>query len=73
MSRDLFQPPDEICQVRCLHCDRVYFSNMIEFDGEVWRCATPGCDGAGFGWDIMREESEPPRAQPKQGDHLKAH
>ncbi len=58
---DPFGPPEQPTQVHCLHCDRDYMSDLIQWcedvvDGQVsgfWRCPTPGCDGAGFGFDIF--------------------
>jgi len=58
---DPFGPPVIPTEVQCLHCGREYQSYLIQWveeivDGEArgfWRCPTPGCDGAGFGFDIF--------------------
>jgi hypothetical protein len=57
---DCFHPPSVPTQVFCLHCQEMYDSYLIEWREEktprgrqgFWRCPTPGCDGAGFGFDI---------------------
>ena len=51
-SRDPFGPPDENIRVICLHCGKEYDSKDMFHDGEFWRCGTPDCDGAGFGFDV---------------------
>lgn len=55
-----FGPPKENTEVGCLHCRRVYDSYLIELrDGAgpggepAWCCPTPGCNGLGFGFDIL--------------------
>ena len=58
---DPFRPPPIPTEVFCLHCGREYDSSLIEWveeDGEdgphgFWCCPTPGCDGKGFGFDIL--------------------
>jgi len=59
---DPFKPPAISIEVGCLHCQEVYDSYLIEWrvktgsDGKqhgFWCCPTPGCDGAGFGFDIL--------------------
>jgi hypothetical protein len=59
---DPFRPPEVPIEVSCLHCGREYDSYLIEWrvetgaDGEphgFWCCPTPGCDGRGFGFDIL--------------------
>jgi hypothetical protein len=59
---DCFKPPAIPTEVHCLHCDREYESYLIEWriertiGGErigFWCCPTPGCDGKGFGFDLM--------------------
>jgi hypothetical protein len=61
-NSDPFRPPEIPTEVGCLHCQQVYESYLIEWrertcaDGKVrgfWCCPTPGCDGAGFGFDIL--------------------
>lgn len=62
---DCFHPPSIPTEVFCLHCQRTYDSYLIEWrerDAEAtgaeakllgfWCCPTPGCSGAGFGFDI---------------------
>jgi hypothetical protein len=51
---DPFGPPAEPQLVRCLHCENQYLSTAIRWDGELglWSCPTPGCSGAGVGFDI---------------------
>ena len=58
---DPFRPPTVPTEVHCLHCGGEYQSYMIEWvesseDGDVdgfWCCPTEGCDGKGFGFDIL--------------------
>jgi len=59
---DPFKPPETPVEVSCLHCGREYDSYLIEWrvetspDGKqhgFWCCPTPGCDGRGFGFDIL--------------------
>jgi hypothetical protein len=59
---DPFGPPAIPTLVGCLHCGEEYESYLIEWrvrrslDGEMrgfWCCPTPGCDGIGFGFDIL--------------------
>ena len=54
---DCFKPPDEPCQVRCLHCGQEYCSSRIVWRqaGErgFWCCPIEDCDGAGFMFDIF--------------------
>lgn len=57
---DPFAPPREPCEVECLHCQQTYESWQIEWrdmpgtpiEG-AWCCPTAGCDGVGFGFDIL--------------------
>jgi len=59
---DPFRPPAVPVEVQCLHCGEEYESYRIEWrestgpDGRpqgFWCCPTPGCDGKGFGFDIL--------------------
>lgn len=58
---DHFRPPSIPTLVWCMHCHEEYDSWKMHYeivtgkDGEphgFWRCGTPGCNGAGFGFDI---------------------
>jgi antitoxin HicB len=60
--RDPMRPPKESTLVHCIHCDEEYDSWRMVYrvsvghDGKVhgfWCCAMPGCDGAGFQFDIF--------------------
>ena len=73
-NSDPFRPPEIPTEVGCLHCQQVYESYLIEWreqvgpDGEMrgfWCCPTPGCDGAGFGFDILPTD---PEYQDERGD-----
>jgi hypothetical protein len=64
---DPFHPPDIPTEVECLHCGESYESYLIEWrvqpdaDGKqhgFWCCPTPGCDGMGFGFDILPTDPE---------------
>lgn len=58
---DPFGPPAIPTMVGCLHCGQEYDSYRIEWrilDTEngphgFWCCPIPGCDGRGFGFDIL--------------------
>lgn len=59
---DPFHPPAIATLVGCLHCPQTYESYLIEWRAEanaaglpqgLWSCPTPGCDGVGFGFDIL--------------------
>lgn len=61
-STDPFRPPDIPVLVGCLHCGQEYDSYRIEWrvlrdaDGRphgFWCCPVSGCDGCGFGFDIL--------------------
>ncbi len=61
-SADPFRPPAISTMVGCLHCGEEYDSYRIEWrvrrdwNGQphgFWCCPIPGCDGMGFGFDIM--------------------
>lgn len=60
-----FSPPDEPIAVKCLHCGESYRSDQIVWevrsqflDVPLWWCATDGCDGAGFKFDIFPVDHE---------------
>jgi hypothetical protein len=66
---DPFAPPDEPCEVTCLHCNRVYDSSLIRWvpyetssgrRGGFWVCPVPGCGGAGFTFDIFPTNPDHP-------------
>jgi hypothetical protein len=59
---DPFGPPAVPTMVGCIHCGQEYDSYRIEWriepdaDGRPhgwWCCPIPGCDGKGFGFDIL--------------------
>jgi hypothetical protein len=59
---DPFAPPEISTEVCCIHCGETYDSWQIEWrvetcsDGKehgFWCCPIPGCDGKGFGFDIL--------------------
>jgi hypothetical protein len=59
---DPFGPPAIPTLVGCLHCGQEYDSYRIEWrivqthEGKphgFWCCPIPGCDGMGFGFDIL--------------------
>ncbi len=59
---DPFRPPAIPTEVGCLHCGQEYESYLIEWRVETdangkeagfWCCPTSGCDGKGFGFDIL--------------------
>jgi len=61
-SSDQFHPPENSVEVSCLHCGQTYQSSEIVWamrtcrDGLIhgfWVCPIEGCDGAGFGFDIL--------------------
>ena len=64
---DPFHPPVIPTLVACLHCGQEYDSYKMEWrierDGEgrphgFWCCPVPGCDGKGFGFDILPTDPE---------------
>jgi hypothetical protein len=59
---DPFRPPAIPTLVACIHCGQEYDSYQIEWrvepdaDGRphgFWCCPVAGCDGRGFGFDIL--------------------
>lgn len=60
-SEDPFRPPTASVEVMCLHCGSEYESDQLQWR-EVdfghhrhgcWCCPMPGCQGSGFGFDIL--------------------
>ncbi|MCI0366265.1 MAG: hypothetical protein L0Y44_10175 [Phycisphaerales bacterium] len=60
--KDCMKPPRQSTLVACLHCGEEYDSWRMAYrvraysDGAVrgfWECGIPGCDGAGFMFDIF--------------------
>lgn len=61
-SSDPFAPPAVSTEVCCIHCGEVYDSWQIEWrvmknshgvEQGFWCCPIAGCDGIGFGFDIL--------------------
>lgn len=59
---DPFAPPEISTEVCCIHCGETYDSWQIEWRVEAdqegkergfWCCPVAGCDGVGFGFDIL--------------------
>ncbi len=54
---DPFRPPSKPCDVFCLHCGKEFSSDKIRWERRgkegFWCCPTPGCDGAGYKFDIF--------------------
>ena len=66
-QRDPFKPPAIPTEVFCMHCHQEYDSYLMHWEQEVdadgrkhgfWCCPTPGCDGRGFGFDILPTDQE---------------
>jgi hypothetical protein len=64
---DCFKPPAVPIEVHCIHCGSEYESYRIEWRIEVdangskhgfWCCPIEGCDGKGFGFDILPTDPE---------------
>lgn len=59
-----FAPPEIPIEVHCIHCGETYDSWQMEVRNEgpgdepAWCCATPGCDGLGFLFDIWPVDPE---------------
>jgi len=53
----VFPPPDVPLECFCLHCGRVYMSNLmlpVEIDGEIhYACPAEGCTAMGWEFDIF--------------------
>lgn len=68
-QHDQMAPPAEPCECYCLHCGRVFGSELIWFQKVVgdksgfegfWMCPTPNCGGAGFTFDIFPTDPDHP-------------
>jgi hypothetical protein len=66
-DNDPFRPPTVPTVVQCIHCGQQFDSHLIQWregldgSGELqgfWCCPTPGCDGMGFGFDILPTDPE---------------
>jgi hypothetical protein len=66
-DNDPMRPPEFSILVGCLHCGQEYESYRIEWrvkrdaNGKnvgLWSCPIPGCDGIGFGFDILPLDPE---------------
>lgn len=51
---DPFGPPSPPVFVECLHCKKKYMSDQMRSRDGLWCCPVPGCDGAGYGFDIHK-------------------
>jgi|GEM_PF-3243139 len=61
-ASDPFAPPEVSTEVCCIHCGEMYDSWQIEWrvlknehgqEQGFWCCPIAGCDGMGFGFDIL--------------------
>jgi hypothetical protein len=56
-DKRVFPPPDKPVECSCLHCGRVYMSDLmieVEIDGEYhYACPVKGCDAMGWNFDIF--------------------
>jgi hypothetical protein len=61
---DVFGPPAEPTECFCLHCRRVFMSDLmipIEVDDERhWMCPVPGCGAMGYTFDIFPMDNRHP-------------
>jgi hypothetical protein len=59
-DKRVFPPPDVPVKCSCLHCGRIYTSDMlieVEIDGEYhYACPVKGCDAMGWNFDIFSTE-----------------
>ena len=46
-------PPDKNVEVRCLHCDHVFFSDEMVYYQGFWCCPKISCGGSGFLFDVF--------------------
>jgi len=49
---DCMGPPKKNVQVRCLHCDHVFYSDSMVYYQGAWSCPKISCGGVGFLFDI---------------------
>jgi|GEM_PF-5773174 len=56
---DPFKPPIPPRLVWCLHCEQTYMSSLMKWVDGLWRCGMPGCDGAGYCFDIFDADNNP--------------
>jgi hypothetical protein len=75
-SADPFRPPAIPTLVACLHCGQSYESYLIEWRVQTshdskphgfWCCPVAGCDGKGFGFDILPVD---PHYRDENGDPI---
>lgn len=68
-QNDQMAPPTEPCECYCLHCGRIFSSDLMWFQKVVgdesgfegfWMCPTPNCGGAGFTFDIFPTDPDHP-------------
>lgn len=68
-ANDYFAPPAEPCECHCLHCGRIFMSDLMWFQRVInsrdgfegfWMCPTPNCDGKGFTFDIFPTDPNHP-------------
>lgn len=52
-----FRPPVVPRAVACLHCGRVYSSDLMRWNERSgqWECMHPTCEGMGYGVDIHED------------------
>lgn len=62
--RDIFGPPEEPTECFCMHCGRIFMSDLmvpVDVDGERhWMCPVPGCGAMGFSFDIFPTDTNHP-------------
>lgn len=63
---DSFAPPVEPVAVVCVHCGKGYMSDRMVWGTKegmratspLWWCPTDNCDGAGYGFDVVRVDGK---------------
>jgi hypothetical protein len=50
---DPMGPPEKNLEVRCLHCDHVFYSDEMVWYRGMWCCPKIACGGTGFLFDIF--------------------